>query len=123
MQVNETVSDGLKREFQVVVPASDLAAKADERLDVLKDQVRINGFRPGKVPISHLRRLYGRAVMAETVDNIVREANAKLITDRGFKLVRDPEVTLPSDQATLEQVFAGKSDLADTVAIQIMPPI
>ena len=123
MQVTETVSDGLKREFQVVVPASDLAAKADERLDALKDQVHINGFRPGKVPVTHLKRLYGRSVMAEAIDNMVRETNAKIITDRGFKLVREPQVTLPTEQAAIEQLFAGKSDLAYTVAIEIMPPI
>ncbi len=52
MQVTETVSDGLKREYKVVVPLADLANKVDERLVQLKDQVRINGFRPGKVPVS-----------------------------------------------------------------------
>ncbi len=123
MQVTETVSDGLKREFQVVVPAADLAAKADERLDVLKDQVKINGFRPGKVPVSHLKRMYGRAVMAEAIEAAVREANAKIVTDRGFKLVRDPDVKLPEDKGTVEQVIEGKSDLSYTVAIEIMPPI
>ena len=64
-------------------------------LDQLKDQVRINGFRPGKVPVAHLKRLYGRAVMAETIEAAVREANAQIVTERGFKLVREPQVTLP----------------------------
>ena len=64
MQVTETQSEGLKREFKVVVPMADLATKVDARLDQLKTQVRINGFRPGKVPVTHLKRLYGRAVMA-----------------------------------------------------------
>ena len=123
MQVTETVSDGLKREFQVVVPAADLVAKADEKLDALKGQVRINGFRPGKVPVAHLKRMYGRSAMAEAIETAVREANAKIVTDRGFKLVRDPQVTLPTDQAAVEQVIEGKSDLAYTVAIEIMPPI
>ena len=123
MQVTETVSDGLKREFKVVVPAADLASKVDERLDELKDQVRINGFRPGKVPVAHLKRLYGRAVMAETIEAAVREANAKIVTERGFKLVREPKVTLPTEQGAVEQVIEGKSDLAYTVAIEILPPI
>jgi trigger factor len=123
MQVTETGSDGLTREFQVVVPASDLAAKAEARIDTLKGQVKINGFRPGKVPASHIKRMYGRSVMAETIENAVREANAKIVTDRGFKLVRDPKVTLPDDQNAVEQLMEGKSDLAYTVAIEIMPPI
>jgi trigger factor len=67
--------------------------------------------------------MYGRSVMAEAIESTVREANAKIVTDRGFKLVRDPEVTLPTDQGAVEQVIEGKSDLAYTVAIEIMPPI
>ncbi len=123
MQVTETVSEGLKREFKVVVAAADLATKADERLTQLKDQVKLNGFRPGKVPVAHLKRLYGRSAMAESIETVVRETNAKIVTDRGFKLVREPEVTLPTDQGAVEEVIEGKADLAYTVAIEIMPPI
>src|ERR1700744_823255 len=123
MQVTETVSDGLKREFKVVVPAGDLASKADARFDELKGQVRLNGFRPGKVPVAHLKRLYGRAVMAETIEAAVREANSQIVTERGFKLVREPKVTLPEDQGAVENIVEGKSDLAYTVAIEILPPI
>ena len=123
MQVTETVSDGLKREFKVVVPAADLATKADVKLGQLKDQVRLNGFRPGKVPVAHIKRLYGRAVMAEMIETTVREANAEIITERGFKLVREPKVTLPEEQGAVEQVIAGKADLAYTMAIEILPTI
>ena len=123
MQVTETVSDGLKREFKVVVTAADLASKVDDKLVELKDRVRINGFRPGKVPVAHLKRIYGRAVMAETIEAAVREANAQIITERGFKLVRDPQVTLPSEQGAVELVINGDSDLAYTVAIEILPAI
>ena len=123
MQVTETVSDGLKREFKVVVPAADLATKADAKLGQLKDQVRINGFRPGKVPVAHLKRLYGRSVMAEMIEAAVREANNQIVTDRGFKLVREPQVTLPEDKGAVEQVIEGKSDLAYTMAIEILPKI
>ena len=95
MQVTETVNEGLKREFKVVVPVADLASKVEARLDELKGQVRINGFRPGKVPVTHLKRLYGRAVMAETIEAAVREANSQIVTERGYKLVREPQVKLP----------------------------
>ena len=123
MQVTETVSDGLTREFKVVVPAADLATKADAKLGQLKDQVRLNGFRPGKVPVAHIKRLYGRAVMAEMIETTVREANAEIVTERGFKLVREPKVTLPEEQGAVEQVIAGKADLAYTMAIEILPTI
>jgi trigger factor len=123
MQVTQTLSEGLKREFRVVVPADELDTKVNTRLDELKGSVRINGFRPGKVPVSHLKRMYGRAVMAETIEAAVREANAKIVTDRGFRLVREPEVTMPKEEGAIEQMIDGKSDLAYTVAVEIMPPI
>jgi trigger factor len=123
MQVTETVNEGLKREFKVVVPMADLASKVDARLDQLKTQVRINGFRPGKVPVTHLKRLYGRSVMAETIEQAVREANSQIVTERGFKLVREPQVKLPEEKDAVEQVIEGKTDLAYTVAIEILPPI
>lgn len=123
MQVTETMNEGLRREFKVVVSLEDLAAKADERLVELKDRVRLNGFRPGKVPITHLKRLYGRAAMAEAIEGAVREANAKIVTEGGFKLARDPSVTMPTDDGAVEKMIEGKTDLAYTVAIEILPAI
>ena len=72
--------------IRVVVPAAELDTKVNARLDELKGRVRINGFRPGKVPVAHLKRLYGRSAMAEVIEAAVREANAKIVTDDGFKL-------------------------------------
>jgi trigger factor len=60
MQVTETLSQGLKREYDISLPASDLAAKLNGQLAELKTKVRINGFRPGKVPVEHLRKVYGK---------------------------------------------------------------
>src|SRR5947208_11435852 len=86
MQVTETLSDGLRREFQVQVPAADLEARVAARLGELKDRVQLRGFRPGKVPVTHLKKIYGKAVMAETLEAVIRELNAKIISDRGLKL-------------------------------------
>jgi trigger factor len=123
MQVTETLSDGLKREFKVVVPAAELDAKVNERLDDLKGRVRINGFRPGKVPVAHLKRVYGRSAMAEVIEATVRDANNQIVSERGFKLAADPKVTLPTDEGAIEQLIAGKSDLNYTMALEIVPPI
>ena len=81
MQVTETLVEGLKHEFQINVPASDLDAKADARLVDMKDKVRINGFRPGKVPVSHLKKVYGRSVMAEAIDQTIRDTNTQIFTN------------------------------------------
>ena len=123
MQVNETLSEGLKHEFQVSVPVTDLETKVDERLADMKDKVRMNGFRPGKVPAGHLKKLYGKSVMAETIDQLVRDTNTKIFTERGFKLATEPKVTLPTDQDEINKLLDGKSDLNYTVAIEVIPPI
>jgi trigger factor len=123
MQVTETLSEGLKHEFKVNVPASDLDAKAGARLVDLKDKVRLNGFRPGKVPVSHLKKVYGRSVMAETIDETIRDANSQIFTERGFRLATEPKITMPTEATEVEQILAGKSDLTYTVAIEVVPAI
>jgi trigger factor len=123
MQVTETSAAGLKREYRVVVPATDLEARVNERLDDLKGRVQLRGFRPGKVPVAHLKRLYGKSAMAEVIEAAVREANSKIVSDNGLKLATEPKVVLPSDEGAVEGVIAGKSDLAYTVEMEIVPPI
>ncbi len=123
MQVTETLSEGLKREYKVVVPAAELDAKVNARLDELKTRVRINGFRPGKVPVTHLKRMYGRSAMAEVIEATVRDTNNQIVTERGFRLAADPKVTLPTEEGAIEQLIAGKSDLNYTMALEIVPPI
>jgi len=123
MQVTETLNEGLRREFRVVVPAAELDAKVNQRLDELKDRVRLNGFRPGKVPAQHLKRVYGRAVMAEAIEAAVQEVNAKIVTDHGFKLAGQPKVTLPEAEKEVQEVVAGKADLSYSIAMEILPKI
>jgi trigger factor len=123
MQVTETLSQGLKHEFQINVPASDLDAKADAKLVDLKDKVRLNGFRPGKVPVSHLKKVYGRSVMAETIDQTIRDTNTQIFTERGFRLATEPKITMPTAEKEVEQILSGKSDLTYTVTIEVVPAI
>ncbi|MEH2514419.1 trigger factor [Nitrobacteraceae bacterium AZCC 1564] len=123
MQVTETLSEGLKHEFQVSVPASDIDAKVDARLVDMKDKVRMNGFRPGKVPVSHLKKVYGRSVAAETVEQLIRDTNAGIFSERGFRLASEPKVTMPTEAKEIEAILEGKSDLNYSVAIEVVPPI
>jgi len=123
MQVTETLSEGLKREFKVVVSAAELDAKVNLRLDELKSRIQIRGFRPGKVPVAHLKRIYGRSTMAEVIDATVREANNQIVSERGFKLAADPKVMLPTEQEAIEKLISGKSDLDFKMAVEIVPPI
>lgn len=121
MQATETLSEGLKREFKVVVPAAELETKLSNELAGLKDRVRINGFRPGKVPVAHLRRLYGQSVMAEVVQNAINEANRKIIEDNSLRLAGEPKVALPEDKNEIEGIIAAKRDLAYNLAVEILP--
>jgi trigger factor len=123
MQVTETLTEGLKHEFKISVPASDLDAKAGAKLIDLKDKVRLNGFRPGKVPVSHLKKVYGRSVMAETIDQTIRDTNTQIFTDRGFRLATEPKITMPTEEKEVEELLAGKTDLTYTVAIEVVPTI
>jgi len=123
MQVTEIRTEGFQREFRVVMPAADLEAKVNARLDQLKDRVHIKGFRPGKVPVAHLKRVYGRGAMLEVIEAAVNEATTQIITERGLKLATDPKVTMSPDQSEVESVIGGKSDLSYTVALEIVPPI
>src|SRR3979409_469585 len=123
MQVTETLAEGLKHEVQISVPASDLDAKADVRLVELKDKVRLNGFRPGKVPVSHLKKVYGRSVVADTIDQTIRDTNSQIFTERGFRLATEPKITMPTEEKAVEDILTGKSDLTYTVSIEVVPTI
>jgi trigger factor len=124
MQVTETLSDGLKREYAVVLPAAELDSKANERLASIKDRVNLPGFRPGKVPMQHLKRMHGKAVMGEVIEQAISEANNKIVADKGLKLAMEPKITLANeDEKAIKQVIEGKADLAYTVEMEILPKI
>jgi len=123
MQVTETNSDGLKREIKVVLGASDLNARCDKRLDDLKDQVEIKGFRKGKVPKVHLKKVYGRSVMAEVVQEAVEETSRQALSDRKERPAAQPSINLPEDQDEIESVIAGKEDLTYSMTYEVIPAI
>ncbi len=121
MQVTETLSQGLKREFRVVLPKTELEQRLTSELSTLKDRVRLNGFRPGKVPVAHLRRVYGRSVMADVVQNAVNEANRKIVDENNLKLAMEPQIQFPESKDEVEQAMDAKADLAFTVAMEVLP--
>ena len=74
MQITEVLNEGLKRGIKVVVPVKDMEQRLSEKLADATGKVRINGFRPGKVPVSHVRKLYGKSFMAELVNEIINSS-------------------------------------------------
>ncbi len=121
MQVNETHSDGLKRALKVTIPATELDSRLSQRLDELRSRVRINGFRPGKVPVAHLRRLYGKAAMAEIVENLVGESSRQALTDRGERAAMQPKIEMTEDEAEANRILDGEADLTFTLEYEVLP--
>ncbi|HXV25527.1 MAG TPA: trigger factor [Alphaproteobacteria bacterium] len=115
MQVTETLADGLKREFKVVVPAADIERKFSERLTRLAASARLPGFRPGKVPTSLLRKRYGSSVMGEVLDQAVSDSSAETIRSRGLRPAMQPKVSIAK--------FAEGEDLEYTMALELLPDI
>ncbi len=123
MQVTETLSEGLKRQYKVVLAATDLAQRLDEQLAELKAKARINGFRPGKVPVSHLKRLYGRSIMADVLQEAVNEAGRQIVEEKALRPVGEPRIDLAGEAEDVEKAFESQADLAFTVAFEVLPQI
>ncbi len=123
MQVTETLNEGLNRKLSVVIPASDLVARLDVRLNELKGQANIKGFRPGKVPMAHLKKTYGRSAMSEVMSDAINETVGKALDDRSERAATQPKVDLPDDQATINDVLDGKADLNFEVSYEVLPPV
>jgi trigger factor len=117
------MAEGLKRQYKVVLPADDLAKRMDDELVSLQKRANIPGFRPGKVPQQHLRRVYGKSVMADVVQNAVNEVNRKIVDENGLKLAFEPAINFPQDQSRMEEVMEAKGDLEYTVALEVLPKI
>jgi len=115
MQVTELSTEGLKRQFKIVVPAGDLSAKVDERLVELARTASMPGFRPGKVPVGLLKKQYGQALYGEALEAAVNQSTAKAIEDRGLKPALQPKVDL-------KELGEGK-DVEFEVAIEVLPEI
>ena len=121
MQVTETHAEGLKRGYRVQLAAAELAQRLDGQLAELRGKVQIKGFRPGKVPLAHVKRLYGRSAMADVVQDAVNEASRKIVADNGLRLAQEPRVELPKDEAEVARALEAKGDLSFDVALEVLP--
>ncbi len=122
MQVTETLNEGLKRELKITVGADELLSKQDARLIELKDTVRLNGFRAGKVPMPHLKKLYGQQAMAEVIEKTVGESTQKVLEDRNEKPAYQPDVKVV-DEDKMPTVLAGNADLELNMVFEVIPEI
>jgi len=115
MQVIETNTEGLKREFKVVVPAQEVLEKVDGKLTELGRRIRLPGFRPGKVPLPLLKQRYGQSVMGEVVEQTVNDSSQRVMSERGLRAAGQPQIEILSP--------AGEGDLEYKLAVELIPDI
>ena len=118
MQITETVSEGLRREYKVVIVASDLEQRLTGKLEEIKPRLSLKGFRPGKAPVSFLKKTYGKSMMGEIVEAAVNEGSQKAVSDNALKVAFPPRVEPVGD---VQQVIEGKADLEFRVLVDLMP--
>jgi trigger factor len=118
MQITETVSEGLRREFTVVVGADDLDKRLVVKLEEIKPRLSLKGFRPGKAPVSFLKKQFGKSMMGEIVEAVVNEGSQKAVKDNALKVAFPPRVEPVGD---VQLVIDGKSDLEFKVVVDLMP--
>ena len=120
MEVTEKSAEGLDRRFLVKVTQEELDEKLVARLQEIKGQVHLKGFRKGKAPVSFLKKMYGKGVMGEIVQEIVAETTQKAFTDRDLQPATSPQ---PDFHSNMDEVIAGKADLEYDVHAEILPEI
>jgi trigger factor len=118
MQIVEKSGEGLSRVYGVTVPLADLTARLEARIAEVTPTLNIKGFRPGKVPPAHVRRLYGKALMSEVVEQTLSESTQKVLDDNKLRPAGDPDLTPEGD---MNAVMDGKADLGFQIAIDVMP--
>lgn len=118
MEVTQTKAEGLSRTFAVKVTVKELQAKLDQRIEEVRPGMRLKGFRPGKVPAAHVRKMYGRDLMGELLDKLVNETNQKALDDASLRPAGTPQVQLEGD---IEKVVMGQADLAWQMNVDVMP--
>lgn len=118
MEITETLHDSLRREFRITVGVTDLDAKLMTRLESMKGQINLKGFRPGKVPVAHLKKTYGKAMMGEIVQEAVAEAGQKAVDERSLRPAMSPQIQMVSP---VEKVVEGAEDLIFTLGVDLMP--
>jgi len=118
MQIVEKSGEGLSRVYGVTVSAQDLSERLEARIAEISPQLKLKGFRPGKVPAGHVKRLYGKSLMSEVVQAVVTEINEKTLADNKLRPATEPDLKIESD---MDKVMAGEADLAYDLQVEVMP--
>ena len=118
MQIKDIETAGLSHVYEVTVPAADLQEKLTAKIEEMKGSVKLKGFRPGKVPAAHIRKMFGKSILGDVIQETVTETSQKVITDKALRPAVQPSIELTSDGAKLQD---GKDDLAYKLSVELIP--
>ncbi|HPI50397.1 MAG TPA: trigger factor [Hyphomonadaceae bacterium] len=118
MNVTETKSEGLSREFRVSIPKGELAAKLNDKITEMQPKMNLKGFRPGKVPAAHIKKMYGKSIMGDIVNDLVNESSSKALEEKSLRAASRPSIHL---DVAADAVVAGEADLDYHMHVEVMP--
>ena len=118
MQIKELKAEGLSHTYAITVPKEDLATKLEAKIKEMQPQVSLKGFRPGKVPVSHIRKMFGQSIMKDVVEETVNETTQQAINDNKIRPAGQPQVDL---RANGEDVTKGEADLEYQLTVESIP--
>jgi len=118
MQIVEKSGEGLSKVYGVTVPAGELAERLEKRIEEIRPQMNIKGFRPGKVPAAHVKKIYGKGLMGEVIDAALNETTQKILDDNKLRPAAQPDLKPTVD---MNDVVDGKADLAYDLSVELMP--
>ena len=118
LQIVEKSGEGLSKVYGVTVPAIELTEKLEAKIAEITPKLNLKGFRPGKVPPAHIRRIYGKSLMGEVVEQTLSESTQQTLDENKLRPAGQPDLKLESD---IDQVLAGKADLAYELAVEVIP--
>lgn len=118
MDVTEVKNEGLSRSFTIRIPASDLSEKLTAKIEEIRPQMQLKGFRPGKVPAAHVKRMYGKSLMGDIIQEVVGSTSQSALETRELRPAQQPDIKVDGD---IEKVASGNEDLVYTMEVEVMP--
>ncbi|MEE9271764.1 MAG: trigger factor [Robiginitomaculum sp.] len=118
MDIKEVKTEGLSYTFEITIKKADLNKKLEAKIKKMQPEVNLKGFRPGKVPTVHIRKMYGPSIMNDVVQEVVSETTQKALDDNKLRPAGQPKIDL---RANGEDVTKGKADLEYTLTVETIP--
>lgn len=118
MDVKELKSEGLSKAYEITVTKEDMVARLDKKINDMQPEVTLKGFRPGKVPVTHIKKMFGQSIMNDVVQDVVTETSQTVMTDNKLRPAGQPKIELRANGA---EVTKGEADLQYTLELETIP--